>query len=293
MLVGVGADPSMAQLLIAKSEGYFERAGLDVQLIQSASSGATVPMLIGNQINATISAESSGITTHLVDNRVITAGEVLTFKGFYGLVARGAKNFDELKGKRVAVDNATNSGILWQSILEKNRLNPADYTVVQVQPPEMMPALMRKDVDAMVTWEPWISRAEAQIKGATVLSTNEGIMEAGCYMYMNREWAQTNAQAARAFVLAITQATDFINKDPQAAARITAAQLKMDPALTASLMAKLNFSVKLDGQTRNRVSTMAEKLTQAGRLKSAFNDSDYYYPAALMSVAPESVSLKD
>ncbi len=292
MIVGTGADPSLAQTYVAKLGGFFERNGLDVQLVQGASSAATVSMLIGDQINATVAAESAGISNHLVDAQIVNAGEVLAFKQFYGLVARNADSFASLKGKKIAVDNASNSMLLWNAIVKKFNLNPKDYQVIQVQPPEMVAALQRGDTDAFISWEPWLTRAVADIPNTKVLQTNDGVMEASCYVYLNRAWAEKNQKAAQAYMRAMVEATDLINNKPDEAVRLVATYLKMDPILTKSLMGKLEFKVKLGPETIKRVDSVAAQLKEAGRLKKDFASSNFFYADALKAVAPEKVTLK-
>ena len=38
---------------------------------------------------------------------------------------------------------------------------PKDYTVVNVEPPEMLAAIQRGNIDAFAVWEPWLSRTAA------------------------------------------------------------------------------------------------------------------------------------
>ena len=48
----------------------------------------------------------------------------------------------------------TGSEIFWRRLLDKLGLNPADYTQVNVEAPEMLVAIERGDIDAFAVWEP-------------------------------------------------------------------------------------------------------------------------------------------
>jgi ABC-type nitrate/sulfonate/bicarbonate transport system substrate-binding protein len=292
IIVGIGADPSLATTYVAKLGGFFEKNDLDVQFMQGASAAALVPMLIGEQIHATVAAEASGISTHVIDNQIVTVGEVIAFKSFYGLVARNAANLAELKGKRIAVDNASNSQLLWSAIVKKFNLDPKDYKIVQVQPPEMVAALQRGDVDAFISWEPWLTRATSEIPGTKVVQDNDGVMEASTYMLVSRKWAEANPQAAQSYVKAMIEATDFINANPDEAAKLTASHLKMDPKLTQSLMNKLTFKIQLTPATKTRIENVADQLKESGRLKKDFDSAKFFYPDVLKAVDPAKETLK-
>ena len=43
-------------------------------------------------------------------------------------------------------------------MIDKLKLSAADYTVVNVEAPEMVAALERGNIDAYAVWEPWGSR---------------------------------------------------------------------------------------------------------------------------------------
>lgn len=290
MVVGVGADPSLAHTYVAKLGGFFEKNGLDVQLVHGSSAAETVPMLIGNQINATIAAEASGISNHQIDGRIVALGEVLRFKAFYGLAAKDATTLEGLKGKRIAVDNASNSGILWNEIVAHHHLNAADYTVVQVQPPEMLAALQRGDVDSFVSWEPWLTRA-ADLENVRILETNENIMDASTYILMNKDYVDANPDLVNAYLKAMIEATDFINQKPDEAATLTAKYLKLDETLTKSLMQKLEFRVLLNDASVAKIEKFKQNLANMGRLKGTFDVQSFVYPGPLQAVAPDKVSL--
>jgi ABC-type nitrate/sulfonate/bicarbonate transport system substrate-binding protein len=49
-------------------------------------------------------------------------------------------------------------------MINKLKLNPADYTVVNVEAPEMVAALERGNIDAYAVWEPWVTRGLAAVK---------------------------------------------------------------------------------------------------------------------------------
>lgn len=292
MIIGIGADPSLATTYVAKLGGFFEKNGLDVQFMQGASAAQLVPMLIGEQIHATVAAEAAGISNHVIDNQIVNVGEVIAFKSFYGLVARNAATLADLKGKRIAVDSASNSQLLWNAIVKKFNLDAKDYKTIQVQPPEMVAALQRGDVDAFISWEPWLTRAVSEIPGTKVVQDNEGVMEASTYMYLSRKWAEANPKAAQAYVKAMIEATDFINSNRDEAAKLTASHLKMDPKLTQSLMEKLTFAIQLTPASKARIETVAEQLKEAGRLKKPFDVATFFYPDPLKAVAPAKVTMK-
>src|SRR5262249_59600201 len=135
------------------------------------------------------------------------------------VVGRNIDTLDGLKGKKVGIARGSGGEVFWLAMIDKLKLNPADYTVVNVEAPEMVAALERGNVDAYAVWEPWVSRGLGAVENTKVLRDQEGILEQGVYIYMNRGWIQKNSAAAEGFLRALVDATEIINGDRKRAAK--------------------------------------------------------------------------
>ena len=250
-----------------------------------------VAYVVGNQLQAALGAEQAGIQDHNLDQNVVATGESMQATHFYGLVARNVDSLDGLKGKKIGVDSGSSSGNFWLGLVKNLNLDPKDYKVIQVQPPEMVAALERGDIDAFAAWEPWVTRALAAIPNTKNLHDNEGIIIPRDYVYMNRDWAEQNKVAAVAFMRAMVQATDFIRDHPKEAADGVAATLKLDPALTATLMTRVQFSMRLDPSSLEHMQEIEAQIKQMGKLAKPVDWSKFFYLDPLRGVTPDQVSL--
>ncbi len=291
MIIGTGVDPSLAQFYIAKSAGLFEKNGLDVQLNLGPSGSAMIAYVVGNQLQAALGAEQAGIQDHNLDPNVVATGESMQALHFYGLVARNIDSLDGLKGKKIGVDAGSSSQIFWLALVKVLKLDPKDYKIIQVEPPEMVAALERGDIDAFAAWEPWVTRALASIPNTKNLRDNDGIINPRDYVYLNRGWAEQNKAAATAFMRSMVEATDFIHDHPKEAAQQVAATLKLDPALTETLMTRVLFEMRLDPSSLQHMQEIEEQIKQVGKLAKPVDWSKFFYLDPLRSVAPDQVSL--
>ena len=246
MTIATGFDPSFSAYYIAKSAGIFEKNGLDVQVNTGPSGSAMVAYVIQNQVQSAFGAEAAGIQNHNIDPNVIVAAEGALMLQWYGLVARDYDLLDQLKGKKIGVARGSGSEVFWLAMIEKLKLKASDYKIVQVEAPEMVAALERRDIDAFSAWEPWLTRAVGSVQNTKLILDNGGIMSPRVYIYLNRGWAEKNPAAAVSFMRSMVEATDLINKDPAKAATLVATFLKLDKDLTENLMRKLRFDVRLD-----------------------------------------------
>ncbi|PWS38043.1 hypothetical protein DFH01_01660 [Falsiroseomonas bella] len=291
MTIATGVDPSFAQFYVARESGIFERNGLDITVNTGPSGSAMIAFLVGNQINAAYGAEQAGVSAHLVDPNVVVVAEGVALIRWIGIVGRNIANMDGLKGKRVGVARGTGSETFWLSVVSRMNLNPADYTIVNVEAPEMVAALERGNIDAYAVWEPWMTRGVRAISGASILTTNENIQIIRNLIYMNKGWAEQNAEATQRFMRSMIQATDLIASNRDQAVQNVSRFLRQDRALVAELMTKVDHRLNLTSDTVANVQLAIDQLRGMNRLSKEVTPSQVIWTGALSQVAPDRVRI--
>ena len=293
MTIATGVDPVFSAYYVAQQAGLFKKHGLDVRINTGPSGSAMVSFLINGQIESAFGSEIAGVSNHNLDPNVVVVAQATRLVRWIAVVGRNIENLDQLKGKKVGVARGSGGEVFWLAMLEQLKLNAADYTVVNVEAPEMVAALERGNIDAYAVWEPWVTRGLAAVKNTKVLKDQEGILEQGVYIYMNRGWIQKNPAAAEAFMRALVDATDIINKDRKRAAKDVSDFLKsLDPALVEQLMTKLRFEVVLSDFTLDLFRLAESQLKQQGKLTKPLDYGAFIYPELLRKVLPASVTYK-
>ncbi len=291
MTVGTGVDPSLGQFYVAKEAGIFERNGLDVTLNLGPSGSAMIGYLIGDQLQAALGAEQAGVQAHNLDANVGIAGESVQLPHLFGLVARNIDSIEGLKGKKIGIDQGSSSQSFWLALVKKYNLNPKDYTIIQVEPPEMVAALERGDIDAFGVWEPWVSRALMGIPNTKNLRDNAGIIEPRDYVWMNRGWVEKNKDAANAFMKSMVEATAYLKEHPKEAAQQIGKLLKLDVGLTESLMGKVIYSMELTNDSLAHMKEIEGQLAETGKLKKPVDWTTMFITEPLKAVDPKAVTL--
>ena len=206
MVVATGVDPGFSIVYVAKLAGFFEKNGLDVDMRTGPSGGAMVPLLISNASNASVAASLAGINNHLKDPDIVAVAQVVRYDRLYGIVAkRDIGSLADLRGKKVAVTIGNASESYWYDALKHDHLNPDDFkaSLVNIEPPEMVAAIERNDVQAFSAWEPWISRAVINVPNTKVLTDNLGTVQDVGFIYMSRKWIDANRASAIKFMKAM------------------------------------------------------------------------------------------
>ena len=293
MTIATGVDPVFSAYYVAQQEGLFKKHGLDVRINTGPSGSAMVAFLVNGQIESAFGSEIAGVANHNLDPNVVVVAQATRLVRWIAVVGRNVDTLDQLKGKKVGIARGSGGEVFWLAMIDKLKLSPADYTVVNVEAPEMVAALERGNIDAYAVWEPWVTRGLAAIKNTKVLRTQEGILEQGVYVYMNRGWIQKNPAPAEAFIRALVDATDLINHDRKRAAKDVSDFLKnLDPATVEQLMAKLTFEMELSDFTVNLFRLAEAQLKAQGKLAKPLDWSGFIYPELMRKVLPAKVNYK-
>ena len=231
---------------IAKDQGYFEKHGLDVDLILAPSGGGAISGLIAGsaQIGVTtpsqlLQADEQGL------DLVILAGTTVfpVTPHSTGVLARSnsdIKTVTDLIGKKVAMGGfGSATDVIAKKWVQSNGLDYHNVKWVEIQFPQMGDALKAGLVDAVVSTNPFQSRILANNIGYEVVDLNsvpyKGTMSTA--YISTRSWALKNAETISAFRAALDEATDYLNEPTQTdSIRATIAKYsKLPPEIVATL----------------------------------------------------------
>ena len=250
-----------------------------------------IPFLVNNQVQAAYGSDLAGVINHQVDNNVVAVADGTYLVKWLSVVGRNVADLDGLKGKKIGIAKGTGSEIFWRRVLEKRNLKLADYTMVDVEAPEMLAATERGDIDGFAVWEPWPTRTLMAVKGTKILQTAEGIYNNINFVYMNRGWIEQNKATAEKFMLSLVEANDLIEKDRPNAAKMVAKFLKMPLELATELMPKVEFDMDWQDRSLGAIQIAEGQLADQKKLKAPLDYTKYVYTDLLKAVRPANVKI--
>ena len=210
-----------APMFIAQQNGYFEEAGLnmDIQVIEDESTYAA--LITTGKINFLATAQDPNIKMFAngAQSRYVLAMDASC--GADGLVT-GADitTLDDLAGKTLALDKSASSYYFFLTALENgSSLSEADINVADMgDTTEAGLAFMSGQVDAAIMWEPELSEALESVEGAHAIVTSadypETIMDS---LVVNASFADEHPDIVEAVAECWYRAVDFMNENPDAA----------------------------------------------------------------------------
>ncbi|MDO4941502.1 MAG: ABC transporter substrate-binding protein [Lachnospiraceae bacterium] len=210
-----------APMFIAQEQGYFEDAGIDmdIKVIEDESTYASLITKGDIQFLATAQDPNIKMFANGADSKyVLTMDESY---GADGLVATAdIKTLDDLKGKSVALDKSASSYYFFLQALENgSSLTEEDIDVQDMgDTTEAGVAFMGGKVDAAIMWEPELSNALEEVDGAHTVVTSKDFPDTiSDSLVVNADYAEKNPKIVEAVEEVWYKAVDYLNENPEKA----------------------------------------------------------------------------
>lgn len=285
-IIRIGHFPNIThvQALVAhnlsrQGKGWFEeRLGADVQVqwfLYNAGPSA-MEAILANSIDLTYVGPSPAINAYARSNGEevrIVAGAA---NGGAALVVQPDSNLKsgaDFRGKKIATPQLGNTqDVACRAWLKKQGLKitqlGGDAMVLPTQNPDQLPLFQQKQVDAVWTVEPWVSRLEQEAGGKVLVEENDAVttvLVSSVKFLQERELLGKIVQAHR-------ELTDWIIAHPEEAQRIVIAELAEETkkAPAAALVSRAWNRIRLTNDVqRQALDNFVENAKEAGFLRRA------------------------
>jgi NitT/TauT family transport system substrate-binding protein len=240
--IGMTSSSVFLNAFVARDKGYFEKHGLDVK-IQPMQGMTSISSVIANSVQ--FSGPTPSNFLQAVDNGLdlVVAAGAYAFPtpsqvGVLVPVGTAIKNPKDLEGKKFGVPgiNALQH-ILVRKWLRDAGADVSKVTFIELKFPQIPDALKTGQVDAASANEPFYQRVIKQKIGKPFfdLSTLIPNGTTGAMYVTSREWAAKNPETIKAYRAALTEAMDYIEKNPAEAMKSVGNYMKLPPEVLATL----------------------------------------------------------
>jgi NitT/TauT family transport system substrate-binding protein len=235
--IWVGYGP----LFVAAEKGFFAKEGVEVELIQIEDDTATLAALFAGQIDALATATQVVVASNEPDEEALACVLMLDdSQGGDGILAtKDIQTIADLKGKLVAFGHRSASQFYVNVLLKEVGLSEADIEVVDLRSDAAAEAFMMREVDAAVTWEPYLSQGRNVAHGHLLTDSSERPGLIGDCLATKASIFNHRKQEFRAVARAWDAAVRYVEAHPAEANAIMARGMGdwlEDPALFAQML---------------------------------------------------------
>ncbi|UJW84986.1 ABC transporter substrate-binding protein [Devosia sp. SL43] len=267
----VGIPPNLSGLPVhyAEAKGYFDEAGLDVEISLLNAGSAAVPQLLGGQMNfatidTVVTITGRGKDIPLVITAPNTTGIPNPDRGYGNLIASATSSvasLEDLVGKTVAVNQL--NGTVWavtRAALDNAGVDSSKVEFLEVPPPQMVAALQQGRVEVAILGEPASSMAIAE--GMKALGNIEARSVPGLptFTFVSaEEWVNANLETVQKFNEIIIRANTEINADRATAIEIAKQTTTIPPEILEMVFLPIFGTKAVDAEGVQGMTNLAVK----------------------------------
>lgn len=240
-----------APLWMALEQGYYEEAGLNVEM-RSFPSGTTALESFRTGLGDIVLSGDWPAVNHWYnvdgDYRVIAPLQRDT-EGYVVMARADVQEPADLRGKRIATRVGSTGSWFISEYLEKNGISEEEVEILNLDTNQMPTALARGEIGAFFIWEPFGIQAE-EIAGDEVhkLDDATGYVQGYSLIGARPEFLKKNRETVVEFVKATDRGAEFVRNNPDQVAEYLVEEQGQDRALVERQLEFSNFVVAFDDE---------------------------------------------
>ncbi len=277
---------------VAQADGAYEKATQSTinwrkfdggaQVITAVASGDVQIGYVGSSPLAAAATRQLPVETFLIATQ-IGAAEALVARNGSGITSP-----QDLIGKKIAVPFVSTGHYSLLAALKQWKIDPSKVTILNLDPPAIIAAWKRGDIDATYVWDPALGVAKESGK---VLITSGDLAKVGAPTFdawiVRKDFAAKHPEIVKAFAKVTLDAYADYRKDPKA---WLANQANVDKLVKLSGAKAADIPVLLQGNVyplaADQVSALGAPTTQAITNTAAFLKEQGKVDAVLPDYAP-------
>ncbi len=207
------------EVFVAEDMGYFEQAGVHVELVNFNTASEKDIALTGNQVDGyfgdlftPIVLEGNGVDVSIVATNFRTEPE----RRMFAILGKPGGNYravSDLANVPVAISSNSVIHFVTEQLIAAGGVAPSDFETLESKNIGIrMQLLMSGQVEVATLPEPLVSAALAG--GATLLADDCHISESQTVLVFRQEFLEDHPQAVRNFLAAVHRAGEYIAENP-------------------------------------------------------------------------------
>jgi NitT/TauT family transport system substrate-binding protein len=292
----VGVSETDGLMYIASDMNFFTDNGLNVTVKGTYSTGVeALNSLMKNEIDIGTAAEYGVVRnafTHSNISIVVSKDKTVDFS-LHALKDHGIQDIADLKGKSIGFSPNTIQAFYVARFLQLNGISLRDVNTVDVSDPQSLDALQKGYVDAVVSTGANTYRIEQQLADTVVTWSIQSSQPSFSVYVARNEWITQHPEIIKRVLKSLSQAQDYLIKNPVKALALLQKHLNYDDAYMVYMRVNHEYSLSLDKSLIIAMEDEARWMIKNKLTKEKIlpNFLDYIYEDGLKAVKPEAVNI--
>jgi ABC-type nitrate/sulfonate/bicarbonate transport system substrate-binding protein len=280
--------------LIAAKKGFFTKEGLDVE-VKFVSAGSEIPAgMVGGTILVGIASWVNPLQMKANGLPAVILAQATDQTDTQQLVVKKSssiKSPKDLNGKKLGITKIGVMLSLLDRMCREYGCDSSKIRLVNMLPQDILLAYKKDDVDAILTWEPYVTYAA--LEGGVVLASAEksymslqpGGRLDGQYaaVFALRDFVSKNPKTVEAMLKGLRAAAEWTNANKKEAGDTIATEMNIPTDIVQKIMTEVTYTVTLDSTWAREFDGIANYLLNLKELKGPVSAKDVFFDAPLKS----------
>ena len=286
--VGAAANVGGLIVFVAQDKGIFAKHGIDAKVITRNTGAQLTKSLRAGEIDFAPAAFTNlpaalerGLKLRGVVGYTGGSYSKSTSDNFVGIAARpgsGIKSIADLKGKKVGVTFGSTGDLYLRTLLRKNGLGTADLKRINVRPPSLVSVFDTGGVQAIVAWEPFLTRLMDKVKGSRLVIRGGDHVCFCAVLHGTPEMVYADRKRTQNFVDAMSESAAYVRdpKNRDEVAKIGSRFVRgMPPELVKRTMPHMVYDTRLGQNTFAAFNFSVKQLIAQKKMKRPYDPAKY------------------
>jgi len=266
-----GSDEHWVPLQVAKAKNFFSEEGINAD-VTAFTTGAAATEAFRAGRGDLISAGDLPSEAMWKSGEAIGIAPMSEDSEIFGIVGKNTiKSPQDLKGKKVATRMGSTGEFLLYRYLAKGGLTPADVSIVDLAPPEMVIAQVQGNIDAFSWLAPFTTRAVASGKDVKLITDSKGLANNRIILSATKSFHEGKPEVLKRVVRALIKATKYTQENPEEATKIWAGAVLGDAKQSLPVVKLIKYDMTVDDAFVQDMNSLSEFMIEKGVLKSALD----------------------
>ncbi|WP_175405866.1 MULTISPECIES: ABC transporter substrate-binding protein [Shewanella] len=258
--IAVSGTPLSSPFFIAQQQGYFEKNGLNVELVRFDSGVKCFDALKNKQVDLATASETVVMFNSFKQaNFTVLASFVESDNDLklLSLTPQKYHQLDNLAHARVGIVKSSASEFFFDSLLIMYNKTQQPIERVYLPAEQLIPALLNHQVDMISAWEPFGYLLTQQISSNPQVINSRGLHHLSFNLLELKDTSLTTTEKL-AILKAINDATDYIHSHSKLAQGIISNTLLIEPSQLHYSWDDYTFRLSLSNALFSNIQTQSQ-----------------------------------
>jgi ABC-type nitrate/sulfonate/bicarbonate transport system substrate-binding protein len=261
-----------APQFLAARHGWFAADGVEIQEVKLGMSAgiAGAEALVSGSADVAMMGDVPTLIALASARECVLVASYSTGERMHSIIVSEKsqiKTPTDLVGKKLGVQFGSSTHGAVYLYLEHNGIDPASVTLVNIPQKDLIEGLISGSIDALAASKPTPIQAVEKVPGASELACLSGLGNNYPFSILaSRAYAEAHPEAIRAIVAGTRKAIEWMNADPDAAAREAAEVTGASEKIEAATFREMEWKVRLDPEIIESLEKTGAFLVRNGKL---------------------------